>query len=157
MSVLIAVLAYLGGLLIGLLFTIAVPALNNRANLFQMAEDQARSILDTYSPDSGPTFGTEFYLLAEDGTTVYANTEFLHPDERARLAGFAEETIQAGRIYQLHVMRMGEGEENAGHVLCIVCGVAEAARSGRQFAGILLRDLKDLDVSIGSSTSCGAI
>ena len=84
MSVLIAVLAYLGGLLIGLLFTIAVPALNNRANLFQMAEDQARSILDTYSPDSGPTFGTEFYLLAEDGTTVYANTEFLHPDERER-------------------------------------------------------------------------
>lgn len=147
-NILIAILAYFGGLLIGLVFTIAVPALNNRANLFQMAEDQARSILDTYSPDSGPTFGTEFYLLAEDGTVVYANTEFLHPDERAKLAGFAEETIRSGRIYQLRILRMGEAEGDAGHVLCIVCGVSQPARSGRPFAGILLRDLKDLDVSI---------
>lgn len=147
-SIFFAILAYFGGLLIGLVFTIAVPALNNRANLFQMAEDQARSILDTLSPSSGPTFGTEFYLLAEDGTVVYANTEFLHPDERAKLAGFAEETIRSGRIYLLRSVKMGEAEDKGGHALCIICGVMQEAHSGRPFAGILLRDLKDLDVSI---------
>ncbi|MBQ3425035.1 MAG: hypothetical protein IJH38_07555 [Clostridia bacterium] len=148
---LLGLLAYFVGLLIGQLFIIAIPALNNRANLLDLAAEQTESVLETYAPSSGPTFGTEFYLFNDEGDIIFSITEFLHPGEREKLPAFAEETFQSAPLYKLRVLRMGE-DDNGKPTLCIVCGVVRESRSGLPFAGILLRDLKDLDISLESFT-----
>ena len=145
--IIIAVLGYFAGLLIGFAFTIAVPVLNGKDNLFELAREQTRSILDTYIPSDGPTYGTEFYLFRDDGEIIYSNTEFLLPSERPKLSAFASAAFASGRIYRLTVLRMGD-KGGGKAALCVVCGLTREARSGRQFAGISLRDLKDIDVSI---------
>ena len=59
-GILIGLAAYLGGLLLGLAFIIAVPYVNDRADLMQLAAEQAESVLETYSASSSPTYGTSF-------------------------------------------------------------------------------------------------
>ena len=138
---------YLVGLLIGLVFIVAVPCVNNRDNLMELAVEQTESVLDTYSPSSSPSYGTEFYLISEDGTVIFSITQFLFPGEREKLLVYADEVFQQGSIYQLKILKMGE-RDTGKSTLCIVCGVIRESRGGRPFAGILLRDLKDIDVSV---------
>ena len=145
--IIIAILGYFAGLLIGLAFTIAVPVLNGKDNLFELAEEQTRSILETYIPSSGPTYGTEFYLFRDDDVIIYSNTEFLHPSEREKLSVYADAAFEKGRLYQMTVLKMGDSGKGR-NALCVVCGVTREGHNGRNFAGVLLRDLKDIDISI---------
>ena len=147
--VLIGLLAFLVGLLIGDIFIIAIPSLKNRANLLELAETQTESLLETLSPGSGPTFGTEFYLFSEDGRLVYSNTEFLFAGERDKLYGFAEESFSSSPLYKLRILRIGE-DPPGKPTLCIVCGVTRESKTGLRFAGVLVRDLHDLDISLES-------
>lgn len=146
-GILIGLAAYLGGLLLGLAFIIAVPCVNNRSELMELAAEQAESVLATYSASSSPTYGTEFYLIGENGTVIFSITQFLFPGEREKLPAYANELFRQGSIYQLKLLKMGD--QGIGKAtLCIVCGVVRESRGGRQFAGLLLRDLRDIDVSL---------
>jgi signal transduction histidine kinase len=145
--VLLGLLIYLGGLLVGTAFILAIPCLNNRENLLELAVEQTESVLDTYTPSDGPTFGTEFYLISEDENIIFSITEFLHPSEQEKLFDFARMTFAKEPLYCLRVLRMGD-DDPGKPTLCIVCGVVRESRAGLPFAGILLRDLKDLDISL---------
>ena len=145
-SVLVGLTAYLGGLLLGLAFIIAVPCVNNRSDLMELAAEQTESVLETYSSSSSPTYGTEFYLIGEDGTVIFSITQFLFPSEREKLLSYIPELFRQGSLYQLKILKMGDRDAGKA-TLCIVCGVVRESHSGRQFAGLLLRDLRDIDVS----------
>ena len=144
-GILIGLAAYLGGLLLGLAFIIAVPSINNRSDLMELAAEQTESVLETYS-SSSPTYGTEFYLIGEDGAVIFSITQFLFPSEREKLLTYANDTFRQGSIYQLKILKAGDRDTGKA-TLCIVCGVVRESRGGRQFAGLLLRDLRDIDVS----------
>ena len=145
-GILIGLAAYLGGLLLGLAFIIAVPSINDRSELMELAVEQTESVLQTYSSSSSPTYGTEFYLIGEDGTVIFSITQFLFPSEREKLPTYANDTFRQGNIYQLKILKTGDRDTGKA-TLCIVCGVVRESRGGRQFAGLLLRDLRDIDVS----------
>lgn len=140
---------YLLGLLLGSAFIIGVPCLHNRESLLGLAADETESLLDIFAPAGGPTYGTEFYLIAEDGNIIYSNQEFLYPGEKDRLLGFAKDALTHDPLYQVHILRMGETAPGKP-TLCLVAGVVRESRGGRLFSGILLRDLRDLDVTLES-------
>lgn len=145
--ILLGLAAYLGGLLVGLAFIVAVPCVNNRDNLMELAVEQAESVLETYAPSSGASYGTEFYLFNENGSVIFSIAQFLTPGEREKLVGYANKAFEQGSIYQVTLLKTGD-QDPGKLTLCIVCGVVRESQSGRQFAGILLRDLKDVDVSV---------
>lgn len=148
---LLGLLIYFVGLLIGTAFIITIPCLHNRDNLLNLAAEQTESVLMTYGPSSGPTFGTEFYLISEDGNIIFSITEFLNPSEQDKLYEFAKDAFAKESLYRPSILRMGE-DSPGKPTLCIVSGVVRVSRGGIPFAGILLRDLRDLDVSLESFT-----
>lgn len=143
---LLGLAAYLGGLLLGLAFIIAVPCTHNRDSLMGLAAEQAESVLDTYAPGSA-SYGTEFYLINENGGAIFSLTQFLASGQQEKLAAYAQDTFRQGSLYRLAVLKTGD-KDATKPTLCIVCGVVRESQSGRRFAGILLRDLRDIDVSL---------
>lgn len=144
---LLVLAGYLAGLAAGIAFIIFISFANGRESLPDLAAQQTESVLTTYAASDGPTYGTEFHLYRDDGRLIFSIDQFLAPGQRDKLREYAADTMEKGHIYRLTVLRTGD-KAPGEPCFCIVCGTVREGPTGRQFAGLILRDLRDMDGSL---------
>ena len=143
---------YIIGMTVGFLFILCVPFLNHRGDLLKMAEDRGSYSLTHFVDYPNPTFGTDYYLLREDGVFVINDQHFLASKERDELADFLPELLEDGQLYTIKRYAIGNAGGKAGKVFCIVAGKAVQGSTGLKFGSIIIRDLNDIDTLLETFT-----
>lgn len=152
------ILIFILGLLLGLTIILAVPMLSHRAALLRISEERGRSFLlesDTYDR---PSFGMDSYIYTEKGNLIYSAREtFLKNTVQSDLAGMVPAVLNRMKLYTIKVLPWGENNRS-GQIICIIAGTAITdGSSGARYASFLIRDLKDLDITLPTFVGLYAI
>lgn len=152
------ILIFILGLLLGLTIILAVPMLSHRAALLRISEERGRSFLlesDTYDR---PSFGMDSYIYTEKGNLIYSAREtFLKNTVQSDLADMVPAVLNRMKLYTIKVLPWGENNRS-GQIICIIAGTAITdGSSGARYASFLIRDLKDLDITLPTFVGLYAI
>lgn len=152
------ILIFILGLLLGLTIILAVPMLSHRAALLRISEERGRSFLlesDTYDR---PSFGMDSYIYTEKGVLIYSAREtFLKNTVQSDLADMVPAVLNRMKLYTIKVLPWGENNRS-GQIICIIAGTAITdGSSGARYASFLIRDLKDLDITLPTFVGLYAI
>lgn len=145
---LIAAALYLVGLLLGTGFTLCVPFFNHRDDLLMMARIRGEYALTYFVDFPNASFGTEYYLIREDGEMVISDQIFLSDRDCAGLVDYLPELLEKGQLYTIRRFTLGNIGKNNNKVFCIIAGYVVESQAGLKFGSIIVRDLNDIDVSL---------
>jgi len=144
--IIIAATLYLFGLVVGSMIIWFIPFISHKADLITLAEERLQNTLYSHSGYDKYTFGTEYYVYDTQGRLITGESVFSPSEVQATLKEHLPKLFQEGVIYQPALLRLNNGED--ARTFGIIVGTTMYGKTGLQFAGFILRDFADLEVSM---------
>lgn len=142
----IAFSTYILGLLVGCMIIWFIPFISHKSSLTHLAEERLENTLYSNSGYDQYTFGTEYYVFDTQNRLITSESVFSSREVQTTLRELLPELFEKGSVYKPAVFHLNNSFSQGS--FGIIVGTTMKGKTGLRFAGFVLLDLKDLDISI---------